>query len=370
MTTRRDNLEGTYSPRPGGRWQFRVSIDGRRYSGSGRTRREAREAALAAAKQSVPKTGTSPTWGELVESWATESATVTGLRPSTRDQYLSLLRNHVVPTIGKTRIGKATKRALVEVLSEIPGSSARRSSYAALVKVGEYAVERGYLGRNVVRDVKRPKSPEHKPREASREQIRDLIQAARGHRWEVGAWVVAMTGLRRGELLGLRWSDVDFDGGVINVSGSLSRSSAGLVRGAPKTKRGYRSVPMPPALAAVLREHRARQRAEQSAAVFWQWSGMVLTNEVGGPVEPRNFSRAWSKWASAAGLDDRGIHLGRHFVATELLRSGRASVPDVAAQMGHDPAMLLGTYAAAVAEGQRAAADFLAEAVVTPVSVD
>jgi integrase len=94
---------------------------------------------------------------------------------------------------------------------------------------------------------------------------------------------------------------------------------------------------------------------------------LVLTNGVGGLVEPRTLSRAWEEWAKAAGVEDTGTHLGRHYAATSLLASGAASVADVAALLGHDPAVLLNTYATAVAAGQRAAVDVLGASLTAPV---
>jgi integrase len=83
-------------------------------------------------------------------------------------------------------------------------------------------------------------------------------------------------------------------------------------------------------------------------------------------VDPRNLSRAFVEWAKAAGVSDAGTHLGWHFAATMMLSSGRASVADVAAVLGHDPAVLLTTYAAAVSEGQNAAASALGEVLTAP----
>ena len=117
---------------------------------------------------------------------------------------------------------------------------------------------------------------------------------------------------------------------------------------------------MPPVVTEALRAHKRRQTAEQLAAgSSWEQTGLVLTTELGGTVEPRTLSRVWQQWARRAGVEDTGTHTGRHYAASTLLASGAASVADVAAQLGHDPAVLLNTYAVAVADGQRAAAEIL-----------
>lgn len=135
----------------------------------------------------------------------------------------------------------------------------------------------------------------------------------------VAAWLSFGCGLRRGEVLALRWVDVNLKTGELAVTGNLTRSSAGLVRGAPKTHRGQRNVPIPAAVLKALKTQQRRQKTELLAAKVWVDDGLVLTNEIGGAVEPRALSRAWAGWARAAGLADRGTHTGRHYAASTLL---------------------------------------------------
>jgi integrase len=259
------------------------------------------------------------------------------------------------------RLDRLDKRTAASAL-RLPGASAsvRRATYAALVKVLDYAVDAGLVGVHVARQVPRPLAPEPRNREVSAADAQAILDKARGHRYEVAAWLAFGCGLRRGEVLALRWSEVDLKGGTLTVSGNVTRSSAGLQRGATKTRRGRRNVPVPPVVVQALKAHKKRQSREQLAAgSSWESTGLVVATELGGMVEPRTLSRVWQRWARDAGVADTGTHTGRHYAASTLLASGAASVADVAAQLGHDPAVLLNTYAVAVAEGQRAAADVL-----------
>jgi integrase len=105
--------------------------------------------------------------------------------------------------------------------------------------------------------------------------------------------LIATTGLRRGEALGLRWADVDIDGGALRVSHALVRSFRGLdADNEPKTPRGRRTLPLAPATVGRRREHRRRQ--------------LVFTTVAGGALEPRNVSRWYSKLATGCGVQDRG----------------------------------------------------------------
>lgn len=365
--TRRGNREGTYWRRPNGGWSYRVMVEGRRVTTHGKTKSEAKAKAVEKVK-TLGSLRSALTVEGLLQNWAEKGATAftsgavkfDGLAPTTFDQYRYLLGAHVVPVLGSTRVDALTKRRAVEAMNAVTGSaSTRRSTYAAMVKVMEYARRQGIVGANVMREVDRPEQPAAKSRDITTDEALRILSAAQGHRWEVAVWLGLGAGFRRGEILGLRWADVDLEAGTAHVLGNLTRSSAGLRRGDPKTKRGKRIVPLPDEVVGALRAHRLRQLQEQMAAPMWQDSGHVLTNEVGGPGEPRKLSRVWSSWARKAKVEDRGTHVGRHFAASTLLASGMASVADVAAMLGHDPSVLLNTYAVAAAKGQRAASDVL-----------
>jgi integrase len=357
--TKRVNGEGTFMKR-GNTWTYRVVVDGVRYVGSGRTQADAKKAAKERARIGAPKiTGT--TFATLFEEWSRQAPESLGIRPSTFDTYRYLVGKHVLPIAEDVRMTKLTASRLKDLFRDIEGSSStKRNTYAGMVSVLKFGVSAGYVGANIMRDVPRPSAVDASRRDVNGDGARALIAAAKGHRWGLAAWLGFGCGLRRGEMLGLRWSDVDLVGGTLSITGNVTRTSTGLRRGPTKNKRGLRLTPMPVPVADALKSHRATQAAERLAAgELWQDCDMVLTNEIGGMVEPRALSRAWSGWARKAKVKDRGTHLGRHYAATTLLASGQASTADVAAQLGQDPAVLLNTYASAVAKGQRAASTAL-----------
>lgn len=372
MSKRADG-EGSYYARPasqGGGWLYRVMVNGQRVSGSGPTKAKARARAEERARLVAPKANRE-NLEQLVDEWSALPSASVGLRSTTHDQYRSLLRSRVVPVLGSVKVSRLTPAQVADLFAAGTGTaSTLRSTYAALVKVLDYAVRQQRVGTNVARLVERPAASESGHRGITQDEARRLVSKAAGHRYEVAVWLGLGAGLRRGEMLALRWSDVDLERGELQVVGNLTRSSAGLVWGKPKTKKGARHVPLSPAVVEALRAHRKRQVAERLAASdAWQGTDAVIANEAGGWVEPRALSRAWSGWARAAKVSDRGTHLGRHYAATTLLASGQASVADVAAQLGHDPAVLLNTYAVAVAEGQRRAADVLGASLTVPTGV-
>ena len=364
MTTKRAQGEGTFDQRPDGSWRFRMLVNGQRVTGSGPTQAQAKKAA----KERAKLASTNPTRGtfrELFEEWELLPKDVILIQSTTRDTYRFLISKHFLPQLGDEKVSKMTEVKVAAAMSNLNGLSisTRRNAYAGLVKVLDYAVSQKRVGTNVARLCDRPTSVESAGREITQDEVLRILKASEGDRYEVAAWLGFGCGLRRGEILGLRWVDVDLERGELAVDGkvgNVTRSSAGLVAGPPKTRKGARRVPIPAEVIDKLRAHRLDQLKEQlKAGDAWRYSGAVLTNEIGGYVEPRALSRSWNRWAKTAKVNERGTHAGRHYAASTLLASGKASVADVAAQLGHDPAVLLTTYAVAVAEGQRAAADVL-----------
>lgn len=355
--------QGTFTTRPDGRIQYRVMVRGRRITTYGATEAEARakaEARLALVGDS--RKGVQ--FEQLVAMWIDFGPERHALAPTTFDQYRYLVSSRIIPRIGKQNLETLNERELSDVMRLQEGSpSTLRSLHAAMIHVLQFAVDQRLLTVNAMRNVKRPKSGKVKSREITQDEALRMLKAAKGHRWEAAAWLAFGAGLRRGEILGLRWADLDLEKGLAHIRGNVTRSSVGLTRGEPKTQRGKRHVPLPHQVVAALRAHRKVQASERLAAgSAWVDSGHVITNEIGGIVEPRAYSRTWASWARSAKVNDRGTHVARHFAATALLASGKASVADVAQMLGHNPAVLLSTYAAAVAEGQRSAADALGEA--------
>lgn len=367
--TRRGNSEGTFHTLPSGRIQYRVRVAGQRIAAYGRTRAEAK----ASAAEKVRNLGSHRepiTVKALAEQYAAEGHESHGIAATTLDARISQLTTKVVPVIGSKRVDAVTKRMAADLVQGLPGSNATRTAaYKAAVALFDYAEARGIIGANVFRQVKRPAQGRTSSREMTTAQARAILKAAKGSRHEVAAWLMIGCGLRRGEVVALRWEDVDLEGATLTVTGNATRTSAGLVRGEPKSQRGRRTAPLSPEVVAALRAHRKRQAGEQlRAGEAWQPNDLVLATEVGGMIEPRNLSRSWAAWATTAGMTDTGTHLGRHYAATALLSSGAASVADVAAMMGHDPVVLLRTYASAAVKGQRAAADALGAALGTSSS--
>jgi integrase len=161
----------------------------------------------------------------------------------------------------------------------------------------------------------------------SSEQARALLSAAKGERNEALYVVAVHTGLRQGELLGLKWVDIDLAGRRLSVRRALKVTDHGLDFGPPKNNASRRSVPLSRTAVAVLRVHRTRQNEERlRLGDLWQDHDLVFPNRVGKPMDHGNlYDREYKPLLAKAELGDEGFtfHSLRHTFATELFHQGK-----------------------------------------------
>jgi integrase len=219
------------------------------------------------------------------------------------------------------------------------------------------AVRWDMVPRNVARLVDRPRVERTEINPLTPEEARRFLDAIRGHRLEALFSVALALGLRQGEALGLRWEDVDFDGGTIRVRNQLQRIEGKLTLVPPKTKRSRRTLVMPTMIVESLREHEQRQVAEKLwAGSKWQESGLVFANRFGGPTQARRVIEQFHGALSEGGIRRVRFHDLRHSCATLLLVQGVSPrvVMDV---LGHSEiALTMNAYSHVVPELQREAA--------------
>ncbi|HET8846374.1 MAG TPA: site-specific integrase, partial [Ktedonobacteraceae bacterium] len=154
-----------------------------------------------------------------------------------------------------------------------------------------------------------------------KDQSLRLLAAARGHKWEVLFTIAITTGMRQGELLGLRWADIDMERGTISIKRTVKRvGNYGIIETEPKTAKGKRQISLPPFILDMLRNHQEKQVALQEiAGEKWQNKGMVFCTEAGGYLEGQRIHKPFKRLLAAAGLPDIRFHDLRHSAATLLL---------------------------------------------------
>ena len=296
----------------------------------------------------------------LLDEWL--PARRVALRPSTAESYDQLIRNYVLPTIGGVRLqavdGSALNRLYAELLTN--GRTARRQNtgsglsvktvrnlHGVLARAFRDGVRWGHLQRNPCDAADPPKgaSPEMKVWSAA--ELRAFSSSVASHRW-AGVWsLLATTGMRRGEVLGLRWSDVDLDAGTVTIRSTRVRFGTTITTSTPKTARGNRTIAIGPATAAALRAWKRRQSADRllAGALWADSSGLVVTNVNGSAPNPEAFSNLFVDLAKRAGLRQIRLHDLRHSYATAALASG-VPVKVVSQRIGHaDVGVTLKVYA-------------------------
>jgi integrase len=200
-----------------------------------------------------------------------------------------------------------------------------QSIHAVLRNALESAVREEVIPRNVAKLVKVTTPKYTVNRGLSVAQIRQVLLAAKRERLYALYILALCLGLLRGELLGLRWDDIDLEAGTLEVVQTLQRVGGVLRFIRPKTDGSARTVPLPPLCIDALREHRRQQFAERADAwPNWQENGLVFPTRIGTPMEPDNLRWSWSRIRTAAGLTGTRFHDMRHTCVSLLLHLGVA----------------------------------------------
>ena len=268
---KRANGEGSSYQRADGRWVAQIAWPhGRREYRYGPTRAlvacKLREA-LQSHDRGLAAPHRTGTLADFLRAWVRSlEGTV---RPTPVAQYRGDLRCHVIPRLGRVPLARLTPQHLQELYSELRTAGLSPMSiryvHAELHRALEQAVRWDAVPCNVASLVDPPQAPRRPLQTLAPEQVRRLLAAAEGDRFEALYVLAVTTGMRRGELLGLRWVDVDLQGQALAVTASLQREVVeGLVRVEPKTSRSRRRVLLTQAPVACLDRHRAAQHSERA----------------------------------------------------------------------------------------------------------
>ena len=235
---------------------------------------------------------------------------------------------HLIPAIGRIKL-KTLTPAHVRGLyrAKLDAWLAPRSVlhiHRTLSKALKQATDDGLIPRNVAGLVKPPRPRREEIRPLDGEQVRTLFEAASasGDRLEVLYIVAVTTGMRRGELQGLKWEDLDLEAGTLQVRRSLSEPKGGWIFEAPKSGRG-RSIRLTRKAISALRQLRKRQLEERmQKAGLWSDYGLVFPSAIGTPISGGNLNRSFKAILERANLPTVRFHDLRHTCATLLLRQG------------------------------------------------
>jgi integrase len=354
------NGEGSIYQRANGTWAgtaFVLTTDGtqKRKTVYGKTWDEAHDKLTelkSKSQKGIPVPERSWKLAEFLHYWL--QVYVSELQPKTAEGYESAVRLHLIPDLGRKRLDglqvqhvktflDALKRkclccanrwdrhrpvakrccSLGECCERYPSTRQIQFVHAVLRNALQHAMREELLSRNVAKLVK-VTSPRYKVGKGlDVDQVKALLKAAKGHRLYALYMVAATMGLRRGELLGLRWEDLDLDIGTLTVEKTVQRAGGKLHMQDAKTEASESVLPLPEITRATLERHRDLQDKERvDLDDAWQEYGLVFPSEVGTPMEPRNLSRHFASLRTKAGLDGIRLYDLRHTVVSVLMDLG------------------------------------------------
>lgn len=331
MTQRRGHNDGSIRKRADGTWEARVSLPlGRRQSFYGKTRKEAQDKMRAA--QRDLDSGLDIAAGRLTVTQFLEKWLASSVKPSvkvkTYEGYESIVRVRVIPRIGARQLTRLTPLDLQTLYTDLQeaGLSSRsvQHTHRVLHRALTQAVRWNMTLRNPCDGVTPPQAIRKELCILNQEQVTTMLDATRDHPWHALYALAVTTGMRLGELLGLRWSDVDLESGRLAVRRALQRQNvAGLVFIEPKTARSRRSILLSQRAIATLRRHRSRQN-EQRLLVGPGWTDgdLVFCNPTGDAPDPGWVRQVFQGELRRAGLPVIRFHDLRHSAATLLLSKG------------------------------------------------
>jgi integrase len=361
------NGRGSVTKRADGRWMARYyDVAGNRQTLYGKREAELQErlrAALTERDNGVkPVQFQKQSLGDFLEQWIADYR-AGAKKYNTGRGYESYIRTHINPALGHIRVSKLTPQDVQSFYTKLLtknglSSTTVRHIHSLLHLALGTAVAWGLARSNVTDVVTRPKRAAHEIMPFSTDEAKRLLGAISGNPLEALYVVAITTGMREGELMALRWSDVELNESVAHVRRNVVRVSGGGFRfEEPKSASGTRDIKLGTMAIEALQQHRRRQNEERlRCGERWDALDLVFPNRVGRPLDATNVLRQYRTLLASAGLRRIRFQDLRHTFATFQMQF-KTPIKVVAAMLGHsNPQVTMNTY-------QHAATDLQDEAV-------
>jgi integrase len=319
--------DGGLTRLPSGRYQVRLWIDGRRVARYAESEQEALRLlrGLQRSKdEGTPVPRERQSLGQFLKDWL--ESIEGSVRPTTFRRYEQYVRLWVEPELGKVALAKVSPQDVQRLytlwLKRGKSPTSVHHLHTVLHRALGQAHRWGLASRNVADLVDPPRIARKEMASLSQEEVVRLLQAAADDRLEALYVLAVTTGMRQGELLGLRWEDVDLKRQILRVRGSLQKMRDGFKIVETKTAKSRRSVLLSPHAVEALRRHKTRQAAERlKLGKIWADQGLVFPNEIGGPLDAANLTnRSFKRLLRRANLPRIRFHDLRHTAATLLMQ--------------------------------------------------
>ena len=334
MAKKRANGEGTIRQRKDGRWEGLYTVNYKRKSVYGKTQEEVRKKLnkiLNDIDNNVYIEDSKITVGEWLYTWLYDYKKDT-VKQKTFEGYETLIRVHLIPAFSKIQLKRLTVDHVQKFISRKikEGLSSRTIRYMNTLLHGalRQAINNGLLVRNVSEAVVLPERQQKERKFLTADEQNKLIESLKEEEQGFILLFALSTGLRRGELLALRWSNYDTENRHISIKENLSRLKGNdgkthLTFTTPKTASSRRTIPLLPEIAKMLDVHQSTQILKRlKAGQLWENNDLIFCTDFGKPIEPRNLRRVLERACERANIQSINIHALRHAFATRALENG------------------------------------------------
>lgn len=325
--SRRGHGEGSIYHRADGRWAGSISLEGgKRKTFYGKTRKEVQEQlkiALREQQQGLLLAGPQQTIELFLTQWLENRKGAVRIR--TYERYEELVRLHILPVLGRHQLQKLTPQHIqafyTKKLNEGLSPTTVNVLHSLLHKALDDAVRLGAVGRNASDAVSAPSRAHYEIQPFSMEQAQQFLVATRGHSMEALFVLAITTGMRRGEILALKWQDINFSQNMLQIRRIFTRQPGNrYIEAKPKTEKSRRSILLAPIVVTLLKQHRTRQlEAKLKAGAEWQERDLVFCTSLGTPLNPNKVVDRFKTLLKRAELPEIRFHDLRHSAATILL---------------------------------------------------
>jgi integrase len=263
----------------------------------------------------------------------------------TMERYGELAANQIKPHLGAHKLQRLKPEHVQTWHGTLIGTGLSprtvKHAHKLLHRVLTDAVKNGTLARNVAGVHAPPSVEEDEIEILTGDQVTDVLAKLDGHNLFPIVSLALATGMRRGELLGLQWGEVDLDAGTLRVERSLEETKSGLRLKPPKSRRGRRNISLPAEAVAMLRDHRVRQMKIRLALGMGRPDAemLVFSDVEGELLKPHTISRAWRRVVAAKKLPAVTFHALRHTHASMLIRAG-VDILTISRRLGHSKAAI------------------------------
>lgn len=387
MAKKRANGEGTIRQRQDGRWEGLYTVNYKRKSVYGKTQDEVRKKlnkVLNDIDNGIYIENTNITFGDWLDEWL-EVYAKPAVKLSTYGSYEGYIRNHIKPEIGRIKlsalradilqkfINQKLKNGRCDKVKDINtnklvtrkgGLSEKtiKNMYNMIHSALKQAYKNGLVNQNVSELINLPKQKRNEMRVLTLDEQKNLQSAVQNERLGIGIILSLFTGIRLGELLGLKFEDIDFENKTITIRRTLNRlkvfdnptKKTDIIIGEPKTNKAKRTIPLQDFLIPLLKTHKTRVLTERlKVANLYENDSFVICNEFGKFVEPTTYQKFFKNMLKKAGIQDTNFHTLRHTFATRALENG-FDVKVLADILGHaDASTTLNKYAHALPDHKK-----------------